>query len=139
MKTRKRVQYHSDRPSRTQQHFKKECDVNSIMEKYRKTGMMTHVRSTSPSVGDFSAYGDFKTNLDLVRNAADEFAALPAHIRKRFNNDPANLIEFVYNDENREEAEKLGLVPQKVAPDTSIASNDDKTTIKALETSPATN
>jgi phage internal scaffolding protein len=42
--------------------------------------------------------------------AEDEFDALPAQIRARFENEPANLIDFLSNEQNRDEAEKLGLV-----------------------------
>jgi phage internal scaffolding protein len=42
--------------------------------------------------------------------AESEFAALPAQLRNKFGNDPANLVQFLDNPENRAEAEKLGLV-----------------------------
>ena len=52
--------------------------------------------------------------MNRVIAAQDEFEALPAQIRARFDNDPAKLIEFLENSENRPEAEELGLV-EKVA------------------------
>ena len=36
--------------------------------------------------------------------------ALPAHLRARFENDPAQLIDFLGDENNRSEAEKLGLL-----------------------------
>jgi phage internal scaffolding protein len=36
--------------------------------------------------------------------------ALPAQIRSRFDNDPAKLIDFLENEQNHDEAIKLGLV-----------------------------
>jgi len=38
---------------------------------------------------------------------------LPAKMRARFHNDPQELLEFISNEENRAEAEKLGLVAKK--------------------------
>lgn len=127
---RKRVQFKSDKPSLTQQNMKDECDVNSILDRYRKTGMINHIRNSPGQYGDFSTFQDFKTNLDAVKDAYAQFESLPAHLRKRFANDPANLVEFVMDNENYDEAVKLGLVPEKApAQKQKPAQNDDKTTI----------
>lgn len=133
---RKRVQYHDESPSLTQQHMKQECDVNSILERYRKTGSITHIRHTPGMYGDFTTFQDFKTNLDTVRDAFTAFEALPAHIRKRFGNDPTNLIEFISNDKNYEEAKSLGLVVTAV-PEKQKPTNDDSTTINPTKGDPA--
>jgi phage internal scaffolding protein len=53
--------------------------------------------------------------MNRVIAAQDEFEALPAQIRARFDNDPANLIEFLENENNRPEAEELGLVEKAAA------------------------
>jgi phage internal scaffolding protein len=52
--------------------------------------------------------------MNRVFAAQDEFDRLPAQIRARFDNDPANLIEFLENSDNRPEAEALGLVDKSV-------------------------
>ena len=41
---------------------------------------------------------------------------LPADLRKRFSNDPGQLLSFLENEDNRAEAIKLGLVnaPQDI-------------------------
>lgn len=136
-KIRRRVQWSTDKESRTQQHLKQESDVNSILEKYKRGIPITHVNNSKPLTGDFSQYQDFKTNKDLVVKTFNQFMALPAHLRKRFGNDPENLIDFVSDDQNYDEAIKLGLVPPKPEkPKT--PQNDDKTTIKEHSNTPAT-
>ena len=40
---------------------------------------------------------------------------LPADVRTRFNNDAGALVDFVSDDANRAEAEKLGLVLPKAS------------------------
>lgn len=135
MKQRKRVQWKSDLPSMTQQHLKDECDVNSILEKYRRTGYIGNINSRQPIGGDFSQLQDFKQNLDMVKEAHNMFESLPAHVRKRFANDPANLIDFVNDSQNYDEAVKLGLVTKPVKPNE--AKNDDKTTNNQPLTPPA--
>ena len=40
----------------------------------------------------------------------DDFMALPAQLRVRFDHDPVKLLEFLENDQNRNEAIQLGLI-----------------------------
>ena len=98
-----------EEPTRAQQHHKDECDINVILERFGKTGQMP-VNAISGTYGDFSGVHDYHTALNQLIAADNEFAALPAHIRSRFANEPANLIQFLENPDNRAEAEKLGLV-----------------------------
>lgn len=98
--------------SLAQQQFKDECDINNILRQFNVTGELPNA-PLSPRYGDFTGISDYKTALDRVIAADEEFMNLPATIRARFDNDAANLIQFLDNDENRLEAEKLGLVEPK--------------------------
>jgi len=102
-----------EEPTLAQQHYKEECDINTILQKFSITGILPEA-PLSPRYGDFTGIGDYHTALNRVIAAQEEFEALPAQIRARFDNDPAQLIEFLQNDKNRLEAEELGLV-EKVA------------------------
>lgn len=105
-------------PTRTQQHFRDEVDINTIVERFGLTGELpSDVRV--PVNGDFTeAVTDYQTALNLVIQADDAFMQLPAAVRERFANDPGRLVEFVSDDANREEARKLGLlVPEKAPPE----------------------
>lgn len=103
-----------EEPSLAQQHYKDECDINNILRQFNITGLLPE-SPLSPRYGDFSGIGDYHTALNRVIAAQDEFDALPAQIRARFNNDPAELIEFLEDDKNRPEAEDLGLVDKGTA------------------------
>jgi phage internal scaffolding protein len=96
-------------PSLAQQQFADETDINNIVNMYLKTGVLPD-QPLSPKYGDFTGISDYKTALDRVIAADEEFMNLPANIRARFENDAANLIAFLDNEENRAEAIKLGLV-----------------------------
>lgn len=98
--------------SLAQQHFKDECDINNILRQFNITGQLPNA-PLSPRYGDFTGITDYKTALDWVIAVDDEFMALPADLRARFKNEPANLIEFLNNEANRQEAETLGLVESK--------------------------
>lgn len=105
-------------PSRTQQQFKEECDVNNILRNYVNTGVLNHVSEVVPQFGDFSEVpADYGEALALIQKSNDEFMKLPSEVRERFDNKPLNLINFLQNEDNREEAEKLGLVNKRVDAD----------------------
>lgn len=101
-------------PTLAQQHFKDECDVNNILRKYEATGLVTHVANGTPSYGDFSSVLEFQQAQNILIEAQDAFDSLPASLRKRFDNDPAVMLEFIENPDNREEAEKLGLLNKSI-------------------------
>lgn len=103
-------------PSLTQQHFKDECDVNNIIERYTATGYIPeYLTKTSEGVyGDFSEVGDFVDMQNQIIAAKNAFAALPSEVRRRFNEDPAQLIAFVRDKNNYDEAVKLGLIAKTV-------------------------
>lgn len=93
----------------TEQAHKDRCDVNKIIKRYDKDGLIRHVTRFEAKFGDLSGE-DFKTMTDKVINAKNSFDKLPSEIRNRFNNDPGSLLEFMDNPENRNEAIKLGLI-----------------------------
>lgn len=100
----------NDEPSLTIQAEKDSCDVNLIVAKYAKTGVMGNVRTDQPMYGDFSSAVDYHDALIKIQEAEESFMSLPANVRKRFENDPGKLIDFLQDVKNREEAISLGLV-----------------------------
>jgi len=109
----------NNKPTMTQQQFANEVNINSIIGRYKTTGVLPE-REGRPVFGDFSNLTDFRTAQGIVAEANQAFQALPAVIRRRFNNDPAEFISFVEDEDNRKEAEKLGLVPKKEVKPTEI-------------------
>lgn len=100
----------NNEPTMTVQSEKDSCDFNKIYAKYTRTGLMTNLRTDAPRYGDFSDAVDYHTSLLRMQEAQDQFMELPALIRKRFDNDPGKLIDFLSDAGNRLEAIKLGLV-----------------------------
>ena len=100
-------------PTKTQQQFEEECNINNIVKRYKQTGIVTHLAHELPAYGDFSEVPDYQTAFDIVVTAQDNFMRLPADLRKRFDNDPAQMLEFLQDESNYEEAVKLGLLARK--------------------------
>lgn len=95
-------------PTRAKQSMKAECDINNIMAKYQRTGAVTHFSKHSPQYG-YAPATEFREALEIVREGEALFKALPSKIRNKFENDPAQFLEFVQNPENLDEMRELGL------------------------------
>jgi len=100
------------KPSRTQQHFRAECDINTILERFNITGQLPS-GSVQPQYGDFSGITDYQSALNAVMAAQDSFLELPAKIRARFDNDPALFVDFASDEANRDELKAMGLLRQE--------------------------
>lgn len=94
--------------SKTQQHQKEEADINTIIRRFGLSGELpTNVRV--PQYGDFQDIGTYQEALNAVMKANETFMRYPAHIRNRFNNNPAEFVDFCSDPNNAEELVKLGL------------------------------
>lgn len=96
-------------PTRTQQQFKDEVDINTIAKNFGMTGKLPqNVRM--PSFGDFTGVEDYQTAVNAAKWAEHSFMQMPALVRERFRNDPQQFLQFCDDDRNRDEAIKLGLI-----------------------------
>jgi len=101
--------------SRTQQQFKDESDINTIVKRYIKTGQLGNPNATrQPSFGDFTSV-DYMAMRNAIADIDQDFASLPAKIRRRFNEDPYQLVRWLENPANAKEAAKMGLISQAEA------------------------
>lgn len=98
---------------RTKQAFKDEADINKMIARFDRTGLLDNVNVKQGVYADVSELRDYKSALDVVSSANSLFAELPALIRERFENDPAQLIEFLDDPKNVDEAVELGLVVKR--------------------------
>lgn len=117
-------------PGLTKQADKDSCDVNKILERFERTGMLPDMIRSDARYGDFSTVPTYQEACDIVLKAQEQFEALSAHVRDRFSNDPARMLEFCSDPRNAEEMVKLGLavakptVPQPATPSSQPASTD---------------
>lgn len=91
-----------------QQQFKNDCDINSIMARFQKTGAIDHVAKHQPQYGDSNPM-DYHQSMTIIANANSMFADLPSSLRRKFNGNPAEFLEFVQDPKNEAEAKELGI------------------------------
>lgn len=98
--------------SLTEQEHAEEADINYIADTFMRTGEIPQVLQL-PTPMDFDGIFDFQTAMNTIAIAKQEFMSLPAKVRTRFANDPQQLLDFVQDEDNYEEAVKLGFIPKK--------------------------
>lgn len=108
------------RPSMTQQEHLGSCDINNIIKQFSKTGQLTHI-SAKAGMGaylDLPDPLDFQEAQNIMLDASNAFSSLPAKVRDRFSNNPAEFLEFMADPKNEKEARELGLlIPATPLPD----------------------
>lgn len=99
---------------RTKSEFADECDINRIVARYKKTGILPdQSKAALARYLDVSEVPSYSQMHDLVVSAHDAFASLPAKVRREFDNDPIAFMEASQSPEGRELLKSLGLGPEK--------------------------
>lgn len=112
---KKRVQVQFEGKGRTKQSFKDECDINNIIARFLRTGVMDFTQKNEPRYSDVTGI-EFDQAMRVVAHARTMFEELPAKIRAEFENDPAAFLDFVQDPANREACEELGLMRRAEPP-----------------------
>ena len=106
--------------SLTQQQFKEESDINTIVARFMKSGVLPNPVNM-PQYVDYEGVFDFQSAMNTVRQADENFMRMDANVRARFNNSPQEFLEFFANPENENEAIRLGLAMPKAVAETNVS------------------
>ena len=109
---------YEDDISLTDQSQKDDCDINEIVEKHKNAGVLNDLIArglAEPKVfDDLTDRPTFQEALHIVQNANDMFMALPAKIRREFDNDPAQFLAAYHDPAQAEYLRTLGVLPEIV-------------------------
>lgn len=94
------------------QYFREACDVNLIISKIDKGIEPQHLNSRKPEFIDTTQFNSFHDALNVVKNAEETFNQLDVYTQGLVGGDAEQFLEYLDDPENREEAEKLGLLPE---------------------------
>lgn len=102
--------FNTEGPSLTRQEFADECDVNALMARYEKTGQMIPSRAVGPpQYLDLTDVPDLHAAMNIMRDAEAAFMRLPAVVRREFENDVTQFVEFAEDPENLDQMREWGL------------------------------
>ena len=103
---------------RTKQEFAEECDLNVLMRRYEKTGVLPSGRMSPPRYVDAFDLPSYQESMQIMADAERAFMALPARIRGEFDNDPEKFVAFAQDENNVEKLREWGLAkPVEAAPE----------------------
>lgn len=118
---KERVTFETVGPSAAHQEFREECDINNVMKKYERTGILEHRNRFEGSYGNFlDIPSDYHEAMGAVLEAEEMFMSLPSKVRKRFHNDAGAFVDFATNPDNQDELISLGLATKR--PDGEVVS-----------------
>lgn len=83
----------------TEQHHKAACDINNIMARYTKTGVLDHVRRFEPVYSDLMP-DEYHESMNKVAEAKSMFEELPSAVRRHFGDDVSQFLEFCADTPN---------------------------------------
>lgn len=126
--------------SRTDQSKADKCNINTIMAKAYRAGVTPFYDGQAEymeTLGEFN----FQEAMNKLAYAKQGFEQLPIELKKRFNQNPDELMEFLKDKANADEARELGLLrpltkEEKLAREAK-ALEDAKALIKANEPEPS--
>lgn len=93
----------------TQQHLKDDCDINIIIKRHAETGNISHLNPKKPLYLDCTGVTDLQGALHLVEEAEDNFATLPAAVRKACQNDPVEFVDMLHSIDGTKILAEAGL------------------------------
>jgi len=104
------------KPTRTKKAFQADVDLNQVIARYHKTGILPQMKNQTPQYGDYSQPIDYQEAQNKIMLANELFGDLPAHVRRSFDDNPAQFLEFATNPDNLEEMVSLGLADPSSLP-----------------------
>lgn len=104
-----------DEPKLVAVEFLKESDINYLLARYKNTGSFYSVEDmmkakARPVFGDFTGIPNYEESLNKMATALEMFQELPLKIRQRFHDSPIELLAFMQDENNLDEAISLGIV-----------------------------
>lgn len=102
--------------TRCKQSHRDECDINQIMRKFERNGVLEHYNEFAGSYGDFTDAPGFHEAQNIVLDAIDMFSTVPSKIRAEFDNDPSKFLTFTQDEKNKEKLYEMGLATRPFEP-----------------------
>lgn len=122
-----------DGPSLTKTDQARDANVNNIVARYDRTGVLNHLAAAEGVYADVSELGSYQDAVNAVQGAQQQFLQLPSQLRARFDNDPAKFVDWstsaTAEDRHQLYAEITGVrTKDPVEPAPGTTSNDSSNT-----------
>ena len=98
----------NNKPTMTKQNLKNEMDVNNIIKKYNKTGVLPDLHKLEAMYGEITSM-DLQEAMNMHIAAEKAFMEVPSEIRKQFGNDAGAFIDYATDEANITQMREWGL------------------------------
>lgn len=117
-----------DEPVLTEQSHKDEVNINNIVKRHGMD-LIQKTAALQEFVFDDNPNNDFQEMMNMMLNAEKSFSSIPSEIRKHFDHDAAKFMDFVRNEENRDQLIEWGLAkaPEEIQPVEVVVMNPPET------------
>lgn len=131
--SKKDVVFTDKSQSKTQQQFKKQCDINVIMKRHLVGGESPEI---NPQVfADVSDIPDLQTMKNKIIDVMDQFVVLPVDVRKRYNHSPEEFLMALQNPKEKEFLTEHGIFVKPQPAERNFLEEIANNTKKELENS----
>lgn len=122
----------SNSPSRTVSEPGARTPMDVLVRRMMRGELVPGTNRAPLPPGDYTGVPNLMESMNLVRRAQDQFNALPAGIRKEFDNDPVKFHDFLMSKEpkDREKAVEMGFRKAPEPPKYNRLHPDDIAAIK---------
>lgn len=101
----------------TEQHHLETTNINKIVSTFNRTGRIISSNKRPAFYGDISSMPkDILETQDMKLRAVNALRALPVKVQERFGRNPEELLAFLSDPSNRDEAISLGLLDSSCTP-----------------------
>lgn len=136
---RNRVQYQQsdDEKILVEQNHKDEVDINNIVKKHGMD-LIAKTAAMQNFIYDDNPNNDFQETMNAIIQAEKSFSSIPSEIRKKFDNSPAQFMDFIHNSENQQQLVDWGLAqePEIIKPIEVLVTNTVEDGAPAVENAP---
>jgi len=101
----------------TEQSHARTTDVNFIVDQFNRTGILKHSEIYASQYGELPSGDIYEEAQTQIASANQMFQSLPPGVRQEFPGGTQQFLEFLNNEENREEMTALGLSTEHLPPE----------------------
>lgn len=100
--------------SKTDQSDKDMVNINSIMSRYRKTGLLPQFKEKVAQYIDTTQIPSYMDAHEQISRANEMFMQLPSDVRKLMDNNPANLEKVLQDEKYHDLLVDYGILKKQV-------------------------
>ena len=97
-----------DEETRVEQSHKDEVNINNIVKRHGMD-LIAKTAALQQFTFDDNPNNNFQETMNAILKAQESFDSVPKEIRREFDNNPAKFLDFIHNEDNKQQLIDWGL------------------------------